>query len=72
MKEKIVVMQKDDRLYIRSVDVKKLKPLLSFANINVHRSQEGKHTGVPQYYIQLTQAFNFLQTVKDSYSVTFL
>ena len=72
MKEKIIVMQKDDRIYIRSVDIRKLKPLLKLAQIKVYKTSEGAHTGAPKYYINVTHGFKLIQTLKNDYSVMFL
>ncbi len=72
MKEKIVVLQRDDKIYLRQVDVKRLKSVLNLANIEVQETSHGKYTGVPRYYIPITQGFKFIQSIISDYTVTFL
>lgn len=72
MKEKITLLQKDDKIYIRSVDVKRLSGTLNCANIPVHKTLKGKHTGAPRYYINLAHTFKLLQALNSEYTVTFL
>lgn len=72
MKENIALLQKDDKIYIRSVDVKRLSGTLNYANIPVHKTHKGKYTGAPRYYINLVHAFKLLQALNSEYTVTFL
>ncbi len=71
MKEKLIVKQDGNRLYIRQADLKKLKPMLNLAQIEVHKTELGKYTGRHRYYIDLYEGFKFLETVTSDYIITF-
>ena len=71
MKEKLIVKQEENRLYIRHADLRKLKPMLNLANIEVHKTDVGKYTGKHRYYIDLYQGFKFLETVRNDFIVVF-
>lgn len=70
MKKKILVQKSDNRIYLRDIDIKELKPLLSLANIEIHTSQQGKYTGVPRHYIDLDKGFAFLLSLTNDYIIT--
>ena len=72
MKKKLVIRQIDNRIYIRQIYLKELKPILKLSQIQVHETDEGKHTGVPRHYILLTDLFNFIECTKDSYIINII
>ena len=69
MKEKILILRKDDRLYIKDIDLKKLKPLLQLANIEVHTTEQGKHRGKPRHFISITNGLNFVLSLTSDYII---
>ena len=72
MKNKLVIRQDGDRVYIRQVYLSQLKPILKLANIELHTTEQGKHTGVPRHYILLTDLFKFIECTKDSYIINII
>lgn len=72
MKRKIVIKQSRNRLYIRDIDLRRLKPILNLEGISVYTSQEGKHTGAPRHYIEITQGFKLIELLRHDYIVTII
>ena len=72
MKKEIIVKQEGERLYLRSVDVQHLKPILKLANIELHQVANFRKLKKPKYYIDLSQSFKFLQFAKSGFIITFI
>lgn len=72
MKKKLVIRQINNRIYIRQIYLKELKSILKLAQIEIHETDEGKHTGVPRHYILLTDLFKFIECTKDSYIINII
>lgn len=72
MNEKIILLKDENRIYIRPIDLPKIKPQLKLANIDVKITEEGKYTGKPRYYLPLDIGFPFLISLLSSdYEITF-
>lgn len=72
MKQKLILLKSENRIYIRPVDLPKLKPLLKLANIELKVSDHGKYTAEPRHYIPLETGFPFLISLLSSdYEITF-
>lgn len=69
MKHKIIIKRVENRLYIRDIDLKELKPLLSLANITVHETDTGKYTGVPRHYIHMNTGIRFILSLTSDYII---
>lgn len=69
MKRKILVLRQGNRLYLKEIDVKELKPLLKLANIEVHKSEIGKYTGAPRYYIDMNTGLQFILSLTSDYII---
>lgn len=65
MKQRIVLLIRDERVYLRELDIKTLKPLLDLAKIKVKTTQKGKYTGAPRHYVPLDDVFFFLSLDSD-------
>ena len=72
MRKKLLILRCEDRLYIRDIDLKELKPLLKLVNIEVHTSEEGKYTGVPRHYINLAEGIKFILSLTNDYIITII
>ena len=71
MKKRLILLKQDDRIYIRDIDIRTLKPLLNLANIEIKTSEIGKHTGVPHHYIPLATGFPFLLSLTKDFELVF-
>ncbi len=60
MKQRIVLLIRDDRVYLRELDIKTLRPLLDLAKIKVKTTQKGKYTGAIRYYVPFDDVFFFI------------
>ena len=69
MKKKLLILKDGDRLYIKDVDLKNLKPLLDLVQIEVHTTEQGKYTGKPRHYISIAKGMNFLLSLTSDYVV---
>lgn len=65
MKRRIVLLIREDRVYLRELDIKLLRPLLDLAKIKVKTTQKGKYTGAPRHYVLLDDVFFFLSLDSD-------
>lgn len=72
MKKKLTVRQQGNRIYIRQIYLKELKPILKLANITLHETDEGKHTGVPRHYILITDLFKFIECTRNDYIINII
>jgi len=69
MKKKLLILRNENRLYIKDVDLKELKPLFKLAHIEVHTTPEGKHTGCPRHYIDLNKGLDFILSLTKDYTI---
>ena len=69
MKKKLLILKQDNRLYIKDIDLKQLKPLFELAHIEVHTTLKGKYTGCPRHYIQLSQGLDFILSLTKDYTI---
>ena len=72
MKKQLTVRQLDNRVYIRQIYLRDLKPILELAQITLHEAQEGKHTGVPRHYILVTDLFKFIECTRNDYIINII
>lgn len=72
MKKKLVIRQIDNRIYIRQIYLKELKPIFKLSQIELHETGEGKYTGVPRHYILVTDLFKFIECTKGSYIINII
>lgn len=72
MKKQLTVRQIDNRVYIRQIYLRDLKPILELAQITLHETQEGKHTGVPRHYILVTDLFKFIECTRNDYIINII
>lgn len=71
MKKRLIFMRQDERIYIRDIDVKELKPLMKLANIELKTTEQGKYTGAPRHYLPLSSGFAFLVSLTSDYELIF-
>ena len=69
MKRKIIVLRQGNRLYLKDIDIKELKPLLKLANIEVHTTEQGKYTGAPRHYIPMNTGLSFILSLTSDYII---
>lgn len=69
MKRKILVLRQGNRLYLKDIDIKELKPLLRLANIEVHTTEHGKYTGAPRHYIPMNEGLTFILSLTSDYII---
>ena len=72
MKKEITVKQIGTRVYLRSVDISNLKPILNIAGIQLKINFQFRTQHVPKYYIETNDLFNFLQTARSNYTIKIL
>ena len=69
MKKKLLILKDGDRLYIKDIDLKELKPLLDLVHIEVKTTEQGKYRGQPRHYISIAKGMNFLLSLTSDYVV---
>ena len=71
-KQNLILLKEENKIYIRPVDIPKIKPLLKLANIELQVSEYGKHTGKARHYIPLDTGFPFLLSLLSAdFEITF-
>lgn len=69
MKREITVKQVGTRVYLRSVDMKSLRPILNIAGIELRYVDNFRSLHTPKYYIDANELFKFLQTARQSFII---
>lgn len=69
-KSHLTVYKFDEFIYIKSIDIPKIKPSLDKIGVTIHETQKGKYRGKPRHYIAPSDYSKFLLALSDNYVIT--